>query len=144
LVTIGDKRLTVIKATATWVDNYRSIADNARQHSVVLDLPENSGGENKGPTALELAIMSLADCVVTIFADVACASNVTFTKLDVIAEAEKGEDSPTLTGVTLRVRVKGNARAQKMRALWRRTEATCPVVKIFTEKIPIDAEFTVD
>jgi putative redox protein len=136
--------VTVIKATATWVDNYRSIADNARQHSVVLDLPENSGGENKGPTALELAIMSLADCAVTIFADVAYASNVTFSTLEVSAKAEKGEDSPTLTGVTLKVRVKGNARDQKMRALWRRTEATCPVVKIFTEKIPIDAEFTVE
>ncbi|MCW4039918.1 MAG: OsmC family protein [Candidatus Bathyarchaeota archaeon] len=136
--------MTIIKARATWVDNYRSIADNARQHSMVLDLPTDSGGENKGPSALELAIMSLADCAVTIFADVAYASAVPFSKLEVIAEAEKSEDSPTLTGVTLKVRVKGNARDQKMRALWRRTEANCPVVKIFTEKIPITAEFTLE
>ena len=136
--------LTIIKATATWVNNYRSIADNARQHSLVLDVSEESGGENKGPSALELAIMSLADCAVTIFADVAYASDVSFSKLEVAAEAEKGDDSPTLTGVTLKVRVKGDAREQKMRALWRRTEANCPVVKIFTEKIPIKAEFTLE
>jgi putative redox protein len=136
--------MTTIKASAIWVDNYRSIADNARQHSVVLDLPTDSGGENKGPSALELAIMSLADCAVTIFADVAYASDVSFSRLEVTAEAEKGDDSPTLTGVTLKVKVKGDAREQKMRALWRRTEANCPVVKIFTEKIPIKAEFTLE
>lgn len=59
-----------IKATAKWVENVRSIADDSRGHNVVLDLGTASGGDNKGPSALELAIMSLADCAVTIFADV--------------------------------------------------------------------------
>ena len=51
-----------IKATAKLVDNVRSIVDNAKQHSIVLDLPEAKGGKNTGPTALELAVMALADC----------------------------------------------------------------------------------
>lgn len=84
--------------------------------------------------------MSLADCAVTIFADVAKKSDVNISKLEVVAEAEKPADSPILQKVKLKVNVIGNAREQKMRALWRRTEANCPVVKIFTEKIPVGVE----
>ena len=58
------------KATARWVENVRSVVDDSRTHSVVCDLPVAAGGNDSGPTALELALMALADCAVTIFADV--------------------------------------------------------------------------
>jgi uncharacterized OsmC-like protein len=124
------------------VENVRTIVGNARQHSVVCDLPKTKGGDDTGQTALELAIMGLADCAVTIFADVAKKSGVTITQLSATAEADKPTDSPILNGVTLKVHVTGDARDQKLSALWRRTEANCPVVKIFTEPIPITVEFT--
>ena len=131
-----------VKATAKLIENVRTIVDNTKQHSIVLDLPEGKGGENTGPTAIELAIMALADCAVTIFADVAKKSKVTLDSLEVSAEAEKPADSPTPTKVQLHVNVTSNARDQKLHALWRRTEANCPVVKIFTEKIPIESTIT--
>ncbi len=130
-----------IKATAKWVENVRSVAENSSGHKVVLDLGTASGGDNKGPSALELAIMSLADCAVTIFADVCKQSNVELSKMEVIAEAEKPEGSPIISGVNMKVRVAAKAREQKLDAIWRRTEANCPVVFIFTEKIPVNIEF---
>ena len=130
-----------IKATAKWVENVSSVAENSRGHKVVLDLGTASGGDNKGPSALELAIMSLADCAVTIFADVCKQSNVELSKMEVIAEAEKPEGSPIISGVNMKVRVAVKAREQKLDAIWRRTEANCPVVFIFTEKIPVNIEF---
>jgi len=135
--------MPTIKATAKLLDNVRSVVDNSRQHSIVLDLPAAKGGKDTGPTALEMAIMSLADCAVTIFADVSKKSGVEISKLEVVAEATQPPDSPVLTGVKLKVNVVGDAREQKMRALWRRTEANCPVVKIFTEKIPLESELIV-
>ncbi len=129
-----------IKATAKWVENVRSIADDSRGHNVVLDLGTASGGDNKGPSALELAIMSLADCAVTIFADVCKQSNVEISKMEVVAEAEKPADSPKLTGVNLKVTVASKARKQKLDAVWRRTEANCPVLFIFQENIPVTIE----
>ncbi len=129
-----------IKATAKWVENVCSIADDSRGHNVVLDLGTASGGTNKGPSALELAIMSLADCAVTIFADVCKQSNVEISKMEVVAEAEKPADSPKLTGVNLKVTVASKARKQKLDAVWRRTEANCPVLFIFQEKIPVNIE----
>jgi hypothetical protein len=59
-----------IKATAKWLEHVRSVADNSRTHSVVCDLSTMAGGNDIGPTALELAVMALAERAVTIFADV--------------------------------------------------------------------------
>ncbi len=131
-----------IIANAKWVQNVQTIADNTRGHSVVLDLGTAKGGDNTGPSALELAIMSLADCAVTIFADVCKQSNVEISKMDVVAEADKPADSPKLTGVNLKIVVTSKTRKQKLDAVWRRTEANCPVVSIFQDNIPIKIEFT--
>jgi uncharacterized OsmC-like protein len=136
--------MPIIKSTAKLIENVRTIADNSRTHSIVMDLPTAKDGADTGPTALEVAIMSLADCAVTIFADVAKKSGVTIQKMDVIAEAEKPADSPILSGVKIHVKVSADARSQKLRALWRRTEANCPVVAIFKEPIPITIEFETD
>jgi uncharacterized OsmC-like protein len=130
-----------IIANAKWVQNVQTIADNTRGHSVVLDLGTAKGGDNTGPSALELAIMSLADCAVTIFADVCKQSNVEISKMDVVAEADKPADSPKLTGVNLKIVVTSKTRKQKLDAVWRRTEANCPVVSIFQDNIPIKIEF---
>lgn len=129
-----------IKATAKWVGNVRSIADNSRTHCVVLDLPVAEGGEDKGPTALELAVMSLADCAITIYADIAKKSRVELSELVAVAEAEKPADSPKLKGVDLKIKVSGKASKRLLETMWRKTEEKCPVVAIFKESIPLKAE----
>ena len=132
-----------IKATAKWIENVRSVVDNSRTHSVVCDLSAAAGGNDTGPTALELAIMALADCAVTIFADVCKQSKIELSKVEVVAEAEKSPDSPVLTGVTVKTRVCATARKELLESAWRRTEANCPVLSIFKEPIPLRIEFEV-
>jgi uncharacterized OsmC-like protein len=129
-----------IKATAKWIENVRTIADNSRTHSLVLDLENQKGGDDTGPTALELAVMALADCAITIFADVCKQSKVELSKLEAIAEAEKPPDSSRLIGVNIKVTVAAKARRQLLEAAWRRTEANCPVLSIFKDPIPLKVE----
>lgn len=129
-----------IKAKAKWVESIRSIADDTRSHSVVCDTSQASGGANSGPSALELALMSLADCAVTIFAEIAKNSGIALTKMEVEAEAEKPRDSPKISGVNLKVHIAGKARQALLEAAWRRTEAGCPVMEIFKEPIPVKVE----
>jgi uncharacterized OsmC-like protein len=129
-----------ITARTKLIENVRTIVDNSRTHSIVCDLETVKGGQDTGPTALELSVMGLADCAATIFADVAKQSKIEITKLEVVAEAEKLPDSPLLKGVKLKVRVSAKARKQLIEAIWRRTEANCPVVAIFKEPIPIEVE----
>jgi uncharacterized OsmC-like protein len=130
-----------IIVNAKWIENVQTIADNSRGHSLVLDLGTAKGGDNTGPSALELAIMSLADCAVTIFADVCKQSKIELSKMQVMAEAEKPADSPKLNKVNMKIKATAKARKQKLNAVWRRTEANCPVVSIFKDKIPINIEF---
>ncbi len=128
------------KATAKWIGNVRSVVDNSRTHSIVCDLPKGQDGDDTGPTALELAVMALADCALTIYSDVAKKSKIELTTLEVVAEAEKAADAPKITGVTIKVNVSGKARKGLLEAVWRRTEANCPVVAIFKDPIPVKVE----
>jgi len=128
------------KSTAKFVENLRSLVDNSRTHTIVCDVPTSKGGNDKGPTALELALMSLSDCAVTIFALIAKQSKIDVKKIEVETEAEKLPGDPIIKGVKMKVKVAAKARKQLIDAVWRRTEASCPVVKIFTEKIPIEIE----
>jgi uncharacterized OsmC-like protein len=129
------------KAKATWVENVRTVVDNQRTHSVVCDLTTPAGGTDTGPTALELAVMALADCGVTIFADVCKKSNIQLSKVEVTVEADKSPDSPAVTGVTMKVNVVSKARKELVDAAWRRTEANCPVLVIFKDPTPVKVEF---
>jgi uncharacterized OsmC-like protein len=133
-------KMPKITARTKLIENVRTIVDNARTHTIVCDLGLAKGGQDTGPTALELAVMGLSDCAATIFADVAKKSNIEITKLEVVTEAEKPPDSPLLTGVKLKVYVCAKARKQLLEAAWRRTEANCPVVAIFKEPIPVEVE----
>jgi uncharacterized OsmC-like protein len=133
--------LPKIKAKATWIENVRSIVDNQRTHSVVCDLSTPAGGTDSGPTALELSMMALADCGVTIFADVCKKSNIQPSKVEVTVEADKAADSPAVTGITMKVNVVSNARKELVEAAWRRTEANCPVLIVFKYPTPVKVEF---
>ena len=130
-----------IKAKATWVENVRSIVDNQRTHSVICDLSAPAGGADSGPTALELSMMALADCGVTIFADVCKKSNIQPKKVEVTVEADKAADSPMVTAVSMKVNVVSSARKELIDAAWRRTEANCPVLLIFKNPTPVTVEF---
>jgi len=130
-----------ITAKATWVENVRSIVDNQRTHSVICDMSTAAGGTDTGPTALELSMMALADCGVTIFADVCKKSNIELSKVEVTVEAEKSPDSPIVSGVTMKVNASSKARKELLDAAWRRTEANCPVLYIFKDPIPVKVEF---
>lgn len=133
-----------IKTKAKLVENVRSVVDNQRTHTVVCDLPCAQDGSDRGPTALELALMALADCGVTIFSDVCRKSNIELNKVEVTVEAEKTPTSPAVTGVTMKVNVSAKARKELLNGAWRRTEANCPVISIFTEPIPVKVEFEVE
>jgi uncharacterized OsmC-like protein len=133
--------LPKVKAKATWIENVRSIVDNQRTHSIVCDLSVPAGGTDSGATALELSLMALADCGVTIFADVCKKSNIVLSKAEVTVEADKSPDSPIISGVTMKVNVVSKARKELVEAAWRRTEANCPVLYIFKEPMPVKVEF---
>ena len=136
--------MAVIKAKARLVENVQTVVTNLRSHTVVCDLPKNLGGDDSGPTALELAVMAIADCTATIYADVAKKSNIELTKLEVAAEAVKADDAPVIKSVDIKVKVASKARESLLKACLRRTEANCPVLSIYKEPVPINVALEVE
>jgi putative redox protein len=126
-----------IKAKAKLLENVRLIAEDNRGHSIICDLPEDSGGNDSGPTPFELALMSLAGCGVIIFADVCKNSKIDPGNVEIAIEAEKSPDSRSLKGVTMKVNIESKARKPLVQAAWRRTEANCPVLFIYKESVPV-------
>jgi len=129
-----------LKANAKLLENVRLETDNGRGHKVICDLSEAAGGTNAGPSPLELALMALAGCGVIIYADVCKNSKIDPGKIEINVEAEKSGSSPTLSGVTMKVKIDSPARRGLVEAAWRRTEANCPVLFVYKETVPVNVE----
>ncbi len=111
----------------------QSIVDNGRHHGIVLDLPEAKSGDDLGPTALELAAMALAGCVSTIWAVVAKNSGVSYRKVIVDIDLEKGDKDPTFTGTSGTVKVDSDEDEDKLRRILDKTIQACPVGRLFEQ-----------
>ena len=131
-----------MKSTSKHVSQcYQSIVDNGRHHGVVLDLPGAKGGDDLGPTALELVVMALSGCVSTIWAVVATNSKVAYDRMLVEVEADKPDDQPTITAVRCVVTVESKEPREKLQRTLDKTMSTCPVGKLY-EKAGIPMQVT--
>jgi uncharacterized OsmC-like protein len=95
-----------------------------------LDLPLDEGTD-LGPSALELALMSLAGCYATIFVLTANKMRITLKDLEVEVEAVKSEEAGTITEAKLEIKVAADAPEHRIRRIHELTLKGCPVGKIF-------------
>ncbi|MEM1592257.1 MAG: OsmC family protein [Candidatus Bathyarchaeia archaeon] len=110
--------------------DFKIVIDNGRFHSVCVDLPPELGTD-KGPTALELCVMSYAGCFATIFALMAKKTRVAIKDLEVEVEAIKSDDAGTITEANLNIIVKTDASEETVQRLFKLTVDNCPVGKLF-------------
>ncbi len=122
-----------MKSNSLWTRQFQSVVDNGRNHSVVIDLPEEKGGVNSGATALELTVMGLSGCIGTIFAMVAQKMRIEFEHLEVILDAQQKNDAPTVTDVHFVLEIKTNEKLEKIQKCLDTTISTCPVGVLFKQ-----------
>ncbi|MFP4383716.1 MAG: OsmC family protein [Spirochaetia bacterium] len=123
-----------MKITARHVTGcLQSVVDNGRHHGLVLDLPQAKSGDDVGPTALELSAMALAGCISTIWAVVAKNSKVSYRKIIVELDAEKGDSDPTFTKATAVVSVDSDEDQEKLERILDKTMKACPVGRLFEQ-----------
>jgi len=122
-----------MKSKSIWTRDYQSVVDNGRNHSMVIDLPENKGGANSGPTALELCVMSFSGCIGTIFAMVANKMRLTFQKMEVLVEANKPDSAGTITDVHFILEIATSEPEEKVKKCLEHTMHTCPVGLLFQQ-----------
>lgn len=122
--------MTQLHSTAKLVENLRIVVDNGRAHSVCLDLPPELGTD-RGPTALELGVMSYAGCIATIFALMAKKMRVPLKDLQVKMEAIKPDGAGTITEASFDIIVKADAPEDRIKRIFDLTLENCPVGKLF-------------
>lgn len=132
-----------MKANAIWIDKRRSLVDNGRGHSFIVDLPGEKGGDNGGPTALEAAAMALAGCVTTIFSGVAPKRHILFTRMEVFLDAQQAEGARTISSVNGVVDVYTGQSEADVRTAFDVTMRECPVDILF-EQAGVNVKWTLN
>jgi len=115
-------------SVSLWIEGMKSVLNNGRNHSVVIDLPKDEDGENLGPTALELSVMALSGCISTVFAIIAKKSRFEFKGLKVVVNAEKGAKTIETADVKVYIKAEDHNKAQR---ILEKTLSTCPVGVLF-------------
>jgi putative redox protein len=144
---LSKEPLEVIKTKSTykWTKNFTAVVDNGRNHAMVMDLPPDKEGDDLGPTALEVCVMSLSGCIGTIYALIAKKMRLTVEDIVVELEADKGPDDPTITAVRAEVKVKSPEKEEKLQKCLETTLNSCPVGVLFTEAgIELDVKVVVE
>ena len=100
---------------------------------MVIDLPEIKGGINSGPTAIELCVMGFSGCVGTIFAVVAEKMRLTFSAMEIVANAEQPDGAPTITSIHFVMTITTTEAPQKIEKCLDTTVSTCPVGVLYTQ-----------
>lgn len=120
-----------MKAVAVWMGGYKSVLDDGRGHSVIVDLPTEDDGTNTGTSSLELCVMSLAGCISAIFKIVADKRKFTYKAFKVELDADKPEGSPTITSVKGVMEVVTEREEKEAQTVLRLTMGICPAGVLF-------------
>ena len=108
----------------------RLAVDDGRGHAVCLDLPPNQGND-LGPTALELCVMSHVGCYATIFLLTARKSRISVKDLEIKTKSIKSEEAGTITEEAFNIAVKTDAPRDRIQRIHKLTLLGCPVGILF-------------
>jgi uncharacterized OsmC-like protein len=135
------RRVTeTLYSTAKRVKDFRISVDDGRAHSICLDLPPELG-DDMGPTALELGVMSYAGCFATIFTLTAKKMRIKLNDLVVKLEAIKSDEVGTITEANFDITINADASEQKIQKMTRLTLENCPIGILF-EKAGVKTDYT--
>lgn len=120
------------------------VSATARNHSLLLDEPRESGGTDQGPTPLEALLAALAGCLIMTLRLHAQRSNVEIDSVYAVAEADVdprgfiGRAKPGLQNVKLHITIKSKADTRTLEELVKKAEEYCPVADTLRTQTPIE------
>ncbi len=130
-----------MKISAKWVENKLSVLTNERGHSAVVDLPNESKGQNSSYTALEMTLMSLGGCITTIYSVIAQNKKVPIYDIKVEIEAE--QDKKTINSLNINIDILTTAEESEAKKIFKNTMESCPVGILF-ERAGVDIDYSVE
>ncbi|AEJ38818.1 OsmC family protein [Sulfobacillus acidophilus TPY] len=127
---------TTFTSTVEWTGTaVRSVA-KIRSHEVVIDEPLGFGGQDQGPTPVELLLAGLGGCLNVLIAGLAPRYGVELTHLTTAVEGDldpdgiREIDSAVRSGylaIRYQIHVESRSPSSQVEALIRHAERVCPV-----------------
>ncbi len=106
---------------------------------MTVDLPVDEGGANAGTSALELMVLSLAGCIMTIFGLVAHKRKLRYRDLRIALKAERPPGAPTIRRVDGTLEIRTEASKEEVETALRLTIKICPIgVLLEQAHVPVD------
>lgn len=105
-------------------------------HTVIVDQPKTSGGDDAGPTPLDYFFLSLAGCIATIGRIAAKQQRIPLRGMDVKVEGEldleglmgRSAEAPVgFSGITVTVKVDADLSQEEKEAFVNEVDRRCPV-----------------
>jgi uncharacterized OsmC-like protein len=125
------------------------------RHETVIDAdhPAVLTGQDNGPAPVEYVLAALAACLTSGLANIAAARGIELTEVESTVEGDinllglLGLSDEVRNGyeqIRVSFKVKGNAPAEKLRALVERSKDRSAVYDVITNSVPIAIDVTVD
>jgi putative redox protein len=133
-----------MEISSKWIEKYKFSVTNGRNATYTLDIPKSYGGEDTGPTALELALMGLVGCLGTSYKMIADKMHLVVNDVEVKAIADKTMEDKTVTAIHLEIIIKSQNKREQLEKCLHMAEENCPVDLIFHQTaIPIEKKLVV-
>ncbi|MGH6830407.1 MAG: OsmC family protein [bacterium] len=101
-----------MNAELEWLKGMTFVVRSGSGHRVVMDTKSEGGGENSAPSPMENVLMALLGCTAVDVIAILKKKKLRFSRLQVLAEAERAADHPRVfTSVTLVYRLFGDKSA---------------------------------
>jgi putative redox protein len=122
--------LTKLYAQAKLIGGFRIDVDDQRSHTVALDLAPPDGND-MGPSALELCLMSFVGCYATIFMLTTQKMRTNVRNLEVKSVAVKTAEAGTITEADIDILVDSDMKEDRLKRAHELTVKGCPVGILF-------------
>ncbi len=100
-----------MKARVLWVENSKFLGESGSGHSVIMDGPPESGGQNLGIRPMEMLLMGMGGCTAFDVVQILKKGRHQVTECEIQLEAERAETDPK---VFTRIRVRYVIKGQKL------------------------------
>lgn len=120
---------------AVWRERLTFDATTAAGHTVVMDSSVPHGGDDRGPSPMEMVLVALAGCAGRTVHDILLKKREPVTGLEVLVQGHRTETHPKVyTHIDMTFRVTGNVKPESIeRAIQLAEEKYCPVSVMLAE-----------
>lgn len=133
-------------ATVRFVDGMQFVGTSGSGHAVVMDAPKDVGGQNTGPTPMEMVLIALGGCTGIDVVSILRKMQMHFTRFEMEIQGERAPEYPkNFTKIQIVYKIWGDVPEEKLqRAIDLSLEKYCSVSNSLKPKAEISYTYQIN